>query len=512
MSRASVKSFYEIQKEQKAKSLALFVILILFYAAAFGLAFLAVDFGFGAFLGRPSLIRGGSVPGILGFAAGIALLVALLSLYDARRNGAPFILKRLAASPPDLGDRYHGEFANVLDEVRIAAGLSPGIRPYVLPDHVVNSLALVEPDGVPCVVVTEGMLAELTREELQAVAAHELAHVVRGDTFFLTLVCSLADVFDRIRDALHPDADDPGDIFAESPRHGRRSSRGKVSAPAALLLSRLFCREREILADAAAVEICRDPAALARAIVKAHIRNSFVGDFERTYAPLFIVAPRSNETDDDENGRTWAGTHPPLAQRIEILARMAALKPEDIFRQVWEGRGLRESARTIRRSFEESHPGQFPCDEATGPETLFDNRRKNACPRCGIPLSRDFYEGVPIQTCSSCTGRLVGEDCMGRILDRTEIGFSEDLRRKAAAFRERFLKNPIKKARMDDGRTGRPACPSCGTPMRDRPFNYQYFVPVDKCFACSKIWFDADELEILQILIEEAKARPDQAV
>jgi Zn-finger nucleic acid-binding protein len=46
-------------------------------------------------------------------------------------------------------------------------------------------------------------------------------------------------------------------------------------------------------------------------------------------------------------------------------------------------------------------------------------------------------------------------------------------------------------------------CPNCGTRMLPRPYNYQYFIPVDKCLSCYKIWFDADELEILQILIEK---------
>jgi Zn-finger nucleic acid-binding protein len=41
--------------------------------------------------------------------------------------------------------------------------------------------------------------------------------------------------------------------------------------------------------------------------------------------------------------------------------------------------------------------------------------------------------------------------------------------------------------------------------MQARPYSYQYFIPVDKCFSCQKIWFDADELEILQILIEKRK-------
>ena len=46
-------------------------------------------------------------------------------------------------------------------------------------------------------------------------------------------------------------------------------------------------------------------------------------------------------------------------------------------------------------------------------------------------------------------------------------------------------------------------CPGCGYRMLARPYNYQYFIPVDKCLSCSKIWFDADELELLQILIEK---------
>ena len=41
--------------------------------------------------------------------------------------------------------------------------------------------------------------------------------------------------------------------------------------------------------------------------------------------------------------------------------------------------------------------------------------------------------------------------------------------------------------------------------MLPHPYNYQYILPVDKCFTCEKIWFDTDELEILQILIESRK-------
>ena len=46
-------------------------------------------------------------------------------------------------------------------------------------------------------------------------------------------------------------------------------------------------------------------------------------------------------------------------------------------------------------------------------------------------------------------------------------------------------------------------CPSCGYRLAARPYSYQYFMSVDKCLACGKVWFDADELEILQILVEK---------
>lgn len=94
-----------------------------------------------------------------------------------------------------------------------------------------------------------------------------------------------------------------------------------------------------------------------------------------------------------------------------------------------------------------------------------------------------------------------------RIVARREFDFSEALRQKAREFRERVLLNPLKRQKAQAALGADVPCPSCGYRMIPRPYNYQYFVPVDKCLSCSKIWFDADELEILQILIEERKTK-----
>jgi len=45
-------------------------------------------------------------------------------------------------------------------------------------------------------------------------------------------------------------------------------------------------------------------------------------------------------------------------------------------------------------------------------------------------------------------------------------------------------------------------CPQCGLQLTVKPFNYYYVFPVHKCYKCQLIWFEPDELEILQILFQ----------
>ncbi|OGD13864.1 MAG: hypothetical protein A2V76_04655 [Candidatus Aminicenantes bacterium RBG_16_63_14] len=574
------RDFYEVQKRQRRRSLFLFAAVLLFYFAAIGLIGLAFLASFGlvfntGLLGSPSFW-----PRFLLFDLAAASVVSILHFQDARKNGPRFILRRLQAATPDAADRYHMQLLNTVDEIRIAAGL-PRVNAYVLPSFAVNSLAVIEEDGTPAVAVTEGLLAEGTRDELQAVAAHELAHIARGDAFYLTLVCSLANLFEKFKDALEPEADD-GAACGE-----RRSGGGfppiffyaavALSALVMRLLSMLVSRERELLADAAAVELSRAPEALARIVYKAHMKNSFVGDFTLSYAPLFIVRPDSRDTPDNLPGRIFS-SHPPLMKRLGALAAMVRKKPEAVISAVWDEERARGEARGVLHSYEEMRKEQLelfprsadtpgsplPGDEArvwllaaaaegtwegpfTVPELLCRPRfspimrvkntqegikararefpqirialrnlarkkplspgRENLCPRCRIPLAETFYEGVGIRVCGRCRGRLVDAASVDRIVARREVAFSEPLVEKARRFRERTVLNPLKRQKIEAALGADIPCPGCGYRMVARPYNYQYFVPVDKCLSCSKIWFDGDELEILQILIEDRKAK-----
>lgn len=565
--RKFAKDFYEAQKQQWRKSLFVFTVMILFYVFVVSLIVFSFAAVAGLFMQEKPLSSTDTIIALAFAAVAIALIIATFHYFDAKNHGAKFIRRRLQAQPPDLSDRYHKRFADTLEEMRIAAGM-PDIRPYILPAFAINSMALIEPDGTPSVLVTEGLAAEFTRDELQAVIAHELAHIVRGDTYYVTLVCSLVNFFERLRDASRPEG------YPESAGYsGQSSVSGAPLLWAALtlstlvmhMLSTLVSRQRETLADAAAVEFSRNPSPLARAIYKAHLKNSFVGDFSVAYSPLLIVPPRSTGVTDGFISRLF-NTHPPLMRRIRMLADMVPTRPAKIIQEVWDIHKSREKARTILHSGEEvlgkreSRPS--PMDQAViegkiwmirdpegeweGPHTLADlllldaflpsrwvrntqekfeapasefpqiqwalqdkakgkkpeQRKSNRCPRCRIPLRENYYEGVLLKICPECDGKLVDAAFMERIIARKEVGFSDHLKAKAKDFEKRFLFDPVLRKKIHSDKSPEIACPHCGERMWPRPYNYQYVIPVDKCLHCHKIWFDGDELEILQILIE----------
>jgi Zn-dependent protease with chaperone function/Zn-finger nucleic acid-binding protein len=573
MSKSLGLDFYEIQSRQWTKSLFLFSILILFYFLAIGFISIVFLISFGFLLSKEQFLAPNFLIRLLLFNTCLSLFIAAFHFLEARTFGTKFILKRLDAHPPDSSDRYHKQFANTVEEICIASGV-PKANPYVIPTFAINSMALIGADKTPNIVVTEGLLAEFTRDEVQAVVSHEMAHIIRGDAFYVTLVCSLANFFERLRQALEPEKPAAGKAGQAEGGGGSALLYLAVSLSSVVmhLLSTLISREREILADAAAVELCRNPKALARAIYKAHLKNSFIGDFNLTYSPLFIVHPESKQMSDGFLARLFS-SHPPLMRRVKLLANMVKTSPAKIIEEVWEIRKNREKARTLLPSREEyvqaavtpdtskveaveqgaeqqqgkmwavrnpdgSWQGPYTVEELLflnfftplirvknlqedieaparefpqfrnalrnlGKKIPVDSAKKNKCPRCRIPLIENDYEGIVLNACPRCGGKLVDSALIGRVIARKEISFSSRLLEKAEEFKEKFLLNPIEVTKITAQKSPNITCPNCGSRMLPRPYNYQYFIPVDKCLSCYKIWFDADELEILQILIEK---------
>jgi heat shock protein HtpX len=302
------------------------------------LAMAIVLLGLGLIIGLVWSPTGISRAGVLLFFAILAVIWSLVAFY----RGASLILAVSAAHEVD--ETRQPRLWHVVEEISIAAGV-PLPKIYVIDDAAPNALATGRDPRHAAVAVTTGLLAIMNRRELQAVLAHEIAHVRNYDVRLDTVVCALVNVsaktgnfFVRLSSLAFRLAASLGATSSQQAKRQKNESR--VSAVALLLAlllavpsllsataarlaygsSRLvqlaISRQREYLADASAVELSRDPLALAQALEKIAAYPGELGTANVATAHLFIANPFRNF----ESWRTRLfDTHPPIEKRIAVL-------------------------------------------------------------------------------------------------------------------------------------------------------------------------------------------------
>jgi heat shock protein HtpX len=248
----------------------------------------------------------------------------------ASATAAP-VAERMAAAISDADRLRYRQFENVVEEMAIASGL-PKPQAFVVPDADPNAFATGRDPEHAAIAVTDGLLAALSREELQGVVAHEMAHIRNLDIRLMTVVAALVGAVALL-------ADWAGRALRFG--GGRRSNREKPAAAGVVffviwlvaimmaplvgrLLAMAVSRRREYLADATGAELTRNPLSLASALAKIEAAGAPTPSVKRGTAHLCIVDPLGRAIDDRE-GR-WAdlwATHPPMAKRIAALRTMA---------------------------------------------------------------------------------------------------------------------------------------------------------------------------------------------
>ena len=307
---------------------------------------------FGAASAPPRGFHATNVAVVVGLVAG----GAWLETSRLRADGAR-IARRLGAVPLDtLGDPLHRRLQNLLEEVAIAARIGVP-RAFVIEDEpTINALTAGMDRNQAVVVVTRGALARLTRDELQGVVAHEIAHVVNGDVRLNTRLVGLNHGLQLV--SLYGRS-----LLAQAGAAARGKSLGAAGALFALplgaagvvlggigLLGAVAARaiqagvgrQREYLADAQAVAFTRHRDGLGGALRKvagqtAQLRRE-TGDarldarrecarrhpYLHNVSPLLLVGSTAS--------RRWFDTHPPLRERVRrIYGRpMDAIAPREI--------------------------------------------------------------------------------------------------------------------------------------------------------------------------------------
>ena len=273
-------------------------------------------------------------PRLAGWVALITLFsITLGCLYKRRRlaGGGASVAellggRRIENNPADADEK---RLRDVVEEMAVAAGLSVPAA-YVL-DHErgINAFAAGRTRDEVAIGVTFGALKLLDRDELQGIVAHEFSHVLNGDMQLNMRLMVLAHglswptIVGRILVRGTTRAPEIGEsIFDEgtppvflptAPLGVLFLTIGGISAPLVRLLKSLICREREWLADAAAVQFTRNPAGIADALKKIgglYKQGRLDTPFAESASHLYFV----NSAFDP--WLNFLATHPPLVKRI----------------------------------------------------------------------------------------------------------------------------------------------------------------------------------------------------
>ncbi len=299
--------------------------------------------GFSTPLGQPDRLAEGLADArglMIGFSAALLALIAwsALRMILRLRAGGRAIAQDLGGEPvkADSSDPGERRLRNVVEEMALAASvITPGV--YVLRDEPgINAFAAGLTPAESVVTVTRGALDKLTRDELQGVVAHEMGHIVNGDTRLNTWLMAIVHGLEAVAMTGHR-------YMRSHRRRPRRHHRlpGAGRAPRGggstlvfglsmylLGLLGVFCsrlvkaaivRQREWLADAAAMQYARYPEGLAGALKKVaagrRLGSALLAD-RRQEVSHMLFAPGLGFAD---TLLAMLSTHPPLEERIRQL-------------------------------------------------------------------------------------------------------------------------------------------------------------------------------------------------
>ena len=265
---------------------------------------------------------------ITGLTLAVMVFGCLLKLWQLRKGGQG-LAEMLGARhiTMDSTATREKQLINVVEEMSIASGI-PAPQLYVLDkETAINAFVAGFRPSETVLVVTQGTLNELNRDELQGVIAHEFSHIFNADMRLnLRLLAVLAGILALGKVGEYLIRGQRRSSFSRSSSN-RKGGGGLVFAGLALmvigyvglffgrLIKAAISRQRELLADASAVQFTRNPAGLGGALIK--IRNG---------NGSHLATPHAEDMSHMCFGETLhfrlrnlLGTHPPLDERLSAI-------------------------------------------------------------------------------------------------------------------------------------------------------------------------------------------------
>ena len=249
---------------------------------------------------------------------GLILLGSLFKIWSLSRNGGVKIAEELGGRlvSRSTADRLERRLINVVDEMAIASGIAAPPVFILDAEQGINAFAAGARISEGVVAVTRGALEKLSRDELQGVVAHEFSHILNGDMRLNLRLLGLLNGILLLTLA--------GRVMMRSARGSNRSAGPIIIAGIAMVIVGyigVLCgkiikagvsRQREYLADAAAVQFTRNPTGIAGALKKIGGFGSSIGHPKAEEASHMFFGSSASFS-------SLLATHPPLGQRIKRI-------------------------------------------------------------------------------------------------------------------------------------------------------------------------------------------------
>jgi Zn-dependent protease with chaperone function len=265
-------------------------------------------------------------PHFLAFIAaivGLPMLVVTAARLWQLREGGPAIAELLGARYVESGRCSPDErrVLNIVEEMAVASGIAVPPVYLLAYERGINAMVAGYSPNEAVIIITRGAVESLTRDELQGVVAHEFSHILNGDMalnmFLAGWLAGLTWVStkgEQMALASLGTRDTEGNPAGEPLSVLFGTFLAFVGFPGSLAADAIrarISREREMLADAASVQLTRNPEGIAGALdslLSLPAYTTVSAAYSREFAHMFFAPAVSR----------WCGfaTHPPIAERI----------------------------------------------------------------------------------------------------------------------------------------------------------------------------------------------------
>lgn len=256
-----------------------------------------------------------TIPWVIG-AVGIWFLIAFASHSS---------MIKMATGSKSLERKENMRIYNLTENLCISVGMKmPKLR--IVQSDALNAFASGINENTYTVTLTTGIIKALNDKELESVIAHELTHIRNRDVRLLIISIIFVGILSFVVQLLFRS------VLYGSGRRRSRNDKGSgqliivalVVALVVYLLSILFkfalSRKREYMADAGAVDMTKDPLAMASALRKIS-GNSTLDLKSDDLKQAYIENPPAAKGAFSALTGLFA-THPPIEKRIAFLEQM----------------------------------------------------------------------------------------------------------------------------------------------------------------------------------------------